>query len=1096
METLSQFTKQYSVDKTLRFELKPIGATAEKIKDSKILNGDFERANAYEDVKKIIDDYHKRFIDESLSEAPHIDWKQLQDAIIASIRGKDWNTQKRLSEVQDSYRKDVMKVFKNSKNFDLINGGGIFELLLRDCAGDSHAEERNLLKKFESFPAYFAGFFEYRKTIYSDEKITTAIPYRIVHDNFPKFSKNVRAYNRIRNKIPGIIPIAARELSLDHETVGQTFSVNSYNKLLTQKGIDEFNAIITGVPAKEGVKKRSGFNEIVSNYLKFHAVEGIKPEELEMQPLTNQILCDRELPSSIPKSIENDEDLLKCIADFYKNELCNFEMGGKQKNVLKALAPYCQNPDRKKVDEIEELFRKFSKIGTSGKELREDSIKTETIKQFLDSILEYKDAFKKYNRYNKSNSVLKPCGESKLLLEQLGRVAPLYSKVRTYFSQKLVDSGKIKLNLDFPALGSNWEERNESVNGAVILKRSGKYFLGIMNRERMPKFEECGNIAAEYYEKMIYGSLGSEGDVRQARQNYTISFIKIAASDIDSMVEDGALFLFQIYNKDFAEKATGRKNLHTLYWENLFSEDNLRNVVLKLNGGAELFFREKKISKPYVHFKGEKMINRYFDADGERVFINERAHKRLVDFENGKIAKDKLSSEAKKLVGKYTVKTARFDIVKDRRYTEDKFLFHVPITINFGAGDKKMNKEVLGFLKNTSDVKIIGLDCGEKHLLYLSLIDETGKILEQRTLNGVNVEKEIDGKNTSICVDYHSKLEQREKERDSARKSWNSVARIKDLKEGYLSLVVHEIATMMIEKNAIVVLEDLNFGFKRGSFKMEKLIYQKFEKMLIDKLNYLTFKDRPNLSAGGILNGYQLTEKFESFEKLGGQSGFLFYVPAEYTSQTDPETGFVDLFIFSGITNMGKKKEFFSRFDKIYYDADTDSFCFEFNYSKFRTKVESHKKWSVYSHGMRIEHSETGVSYVEPTKEIKRVLASACIDCPNGENIIPEIRNSCDFKLFDTLFHCFGLTLKMRNSNAATGEDYVLSPVKNSSGKFYDSRNCDETLPKDGDANGAYHIALKGLMLLEKIRASSGRYDTRLENRDYIEFVQKRARKR
>ena len=46
---------------------------------------------------------------------------------------------------------------------------------------------------------------------------------------------------------------------------------------------------------------------------------------------------------------------------------------------------------------------------------------------------------------------------------------------------------------------------------------------------------------------------------------------------------------------------------------------------------------------------------------------------------------------------------------------------------------------------------------------------------------------------------------------------------------------------MMVEHNAIVVMEDLNFGFKRGRFKVEKQVYQKLEKMLIDKFNYLVF---------------------------------------------------------------------------------------------------------------------------------------------------------------------------------------------------------------------------------------------------------------
>ena len=81
----------------------------------------------------------------------------------------------------------------------------------------------------------------------------------------------------------------------------------------------------------------------------------------------------------------------------------------------------------------------------------------------------------------------------------------------------------------------------------------------------------------------------------------------------------------------------------------------------------------------------------------------------------------------------------------------------------------------------------------------------------------------------------------------------------------------------------------------RGRQKVEKQVYQKFEKMLIDKLNYLVDKkaacDRP----GGLYHAYQLANAFESFRKLGKQSGFLFYIPAWNTSKIDPVTGFVSL---------------------------------------------------------------------------------------------------------------------------------------------------------------------------------------------------------
>ncbi|QCX53978.1 hypothetical protein FGE20_09660 [Elizabethkingia sp. JS20170427COW] len=57
----------------------------------------------------------------------------------------------------------------------------------------------------------------------------------------------------------------------------------------------------------------------------------------------------------------------------------------------------------------------------------------------------------------------------------------------------------------------------------------------------------------------------------------------------------------------------------------------------------------------------------------------------------------------------------------------------------------------------------------------------------------------------------------------------------------------------------------------------------------------------------------------------------------------------------------------------------------------------------------------------------------------------------------------------MRNSISNSEVDYLISPVRNKSGDFYDSRVADDSLPKDADANGAYHIAKKGLWVLEQI---------------------------
>ncbi|MDO9155116.1 MAG: type V CRISPR-associated protein Cas12a/Cpf1 [Paludibacter sp.] len=565
---------------------------------------------------------------------------------------------------------------------------------------------------------------------------------------------------------------------------------------------------------------------------------------------------------------------------------------------------------------------------------------------------------------------------------------------------------------------------------------------------------------------------------------YTISFTNIPDTQINEWVEEGKLFLFQIYSKDFAAGTTGRPNLHTLYWKNLFTPENLNNVVLKLNGQAELFYRESIIKKPASHKVGEKMVNR---RDINHKPIPDAIHRELFLHHNNR-NNTPLSEEAKAYEHKIAVKNVSHEIVKDQRFTKPKFLFHVPMTINFKADVKNeyMNEGVRKFLGNNPDINIIGLDRGERHLIYLTLTNLKGEILKQKTFNTVN------------DTDYQEKLVQREKERDGARKSWGTIGKIKELKEGYLSVVIHEIATMMVKNNAIVVLEDLNFGFKRGRFKVERQVYQKFEKMLIDKLNYLVFKEKSTTEAGGVLNGYQLTEKFTSFKDLGKQSGFLFYVPAAYTSKIDPTTGFVNLLNLN-YTNIKDAQILLGNMDSIRYNTTEKYFEFALNYDNFKTpQTDYRKQWTVCTVGEKrfayvtTENGQKETKTINVTESLIALFEKNGIDFADGKDIITLICQQTEAKFYERLLWVLKLTMQMRNSNAATGEDFILSPVKNSKGEFFKS-NGDEngSLPADADANGAYHIALKGLYLLEKVFAK-GNKEMKIEHKEWFEFAQKR----
>ncbi|MCB0803764.1 MAG: type V CRISPR-associated protein Cas12a/Cpf1, partial [Flavobacteriales bacterium] len=404
---------------------------------------------------------------------------------------------------------------------------------------------------------------------------------------------------------------------------------------------------------------------------------------------------------------------------------------------------------------------------------------------------------------------------------------------------------------------------------------------------------------------------------------------------------------------------------------------------------------------------------------------------------------------------------------------------------------------------------IIGIDRGERHLLYLTLIDSKGKIKRQMSLNDIISEyKAADGKNVKVVTAYRELLDTKEKERDEARKSWGSIEQIKDLKEGYLSQIVHQIAKMVVQYNAIVVLEDLNMGFKRGRQKVEKQVYQKFEKMLIDKLNYLVFKEKEMTEAGGILKAYQLTNKFQSFKKMSKQNGILFFVPAHFTSKIDPVTGFVSFF-YNRYESVEKSVKFFRLFDSISYNKTKDWFEFDVDYNKFTERAKNSKsQWKLCSYGQRIEtfrnpdkNNNWDSRSVGLTAAFKELLNAYGIDYM-ASDILSEIANQDSKEFHQPFMHLFRLMVQMRNSQSGTEVDYLQSPVApffNSEeqqllGKTEDG-SWKAPLPVDSDGNGAYNIARKGMWIMQRIKQAkkSDKVDLKMTNDDWLQFVQKLA---
>lgn len=738
----------------------------------------------------------------------------------------------------------------------------------------------------------------------------------------------------------------------------------------------------------------------------------------------------------------------------------------------------------------------------------------------------------------------------------------LYNKARNHLTKKPFSDDKIKINFGNPELLGGWDVNRESACSSVLLRKDNFYYLAIMAPSNRAFFKNVSQVEyndhPDYYEKINYkqvadpgrdvqnlmvidcktvmkkGRKSSDGvnrkleelknahlpqeinNIRKKRtyskasdsfnsehltkfieyyqkrvkeyysffsfdfhhpnkyadfsqftnhindQAYQLWYTSILERDIEEACFSEKIFLFQIYNKDFSAYSKGKPNLHTLYWKGLFEPENLKDVVLKLNGEAEIFYRKHSIKRSDI--------------------ITHQANKAI---ENKNLQNNKKTS------------TFDYDIVKDRRYTQDKFQFHVPITLNFKAqGVTRFNDQVNKALQGNKNTHVIGIDRGERHLLYYTVISPTGSIVEQGTLNEIDTDQ-------GYKVDYQQKLHTKEKEREAARKSWSSIENIKELKAGYLSHVIHKLAKLVIKYNAIVCLEDLNFGFKRGRFKVEKQVYQKFEKALIDKLNYLVFKDAKSGNAGHYLKAYQLTEPFKSFEKLGKQSGILFYVQAAYTSKIDPATGFID-FLKPRYESLAKSKTFFETIDGFHYRSDKNYFELSFDYKKIKPKQKMGSyptKWTICTFGdLRYSNkrNDKGVWESHPinvTEELKTLLKDNGIDYQQGQDLKQPLALKKDTKFYRTLFRLLQLTLSLRHSVSGTDEDFILSPVADNNDQFFDSRNANQTQPKDADANGAYHIALKGIWALQKIRAHNWDEEKpkplklAMKNEDWLTFL-------
>ena len=1224
-----QFINRYPLSKTLRFSLIPVGETENNFNKNLLLEKDKQRAENYEKVKGYIDRFHKEYIESVLSKAriekvdeyANLYWKS----------NKDDSDIKAMESLENDMRKQISKQLKSNARYKRLFGK---ELICEDLPSFlTDKDERETVECFRSFTTYFKGFNTNRENMYSSDEKSTAIAYRCINDNLPRFLDNVKSFQKAFDNLSDetIIKLNTDLYNIFGRNIEDIFSVDYFEIVLAQSGIEIYNSMIGGYTCSDGTKIQ-GLNEYINLYNQ-QVAKNEKSKRLPlMKPLYKQILSEKDSVSFIPEKFNSDNEVLHAIEDYYTGHIGDIDLltellqslniynangifvksgvaitdisngAFNSWNVLRsawnekyeALHPVTSKTkiDKyiEKQDKVYKAIKSFSlfelqSLGNENgneitdwyissinecnskikeayfqaqellksdyeksydKRLYKNEKATELVKNLLDAIKEFQKLIKPLNGTGKEeNKDELFYGKFTSLYDSVADIDRLYDKVRNYITQKPYSKDKIKLNFDNPQLLGGWDKNKESDYRTVLLHKDGFYYLAVIDKSRSKAFVDVPEITSDdedYYEKMEYKLLPGPNkmlpkvffatknidkfqpsdrilDIRKREsfkkgatfnksecnefidyfknsiekhddwsqfgfeftptenyndisefyreisdQGYSVSFNKISKNYVDELVDNGYIYLFQIYNKDFSKYSKGTPNLHTLYFKMLFDERNLSNVVYKLNGEAEMFYREASIS------------------DKEKI-----THQANQPIENKNPDNKKKES------------VFEYDIVKDKRFTKRQFSLHVPITINFKAhGQEFLNNDVRKAVKYKDDNYVIGIDRGERNLIYISVINSNGKIVEQMSLN------EIISDN-GHRVDYQKLLDAKEDKRDKARKNWTSVENIKELKEGYISQVVHKICELVVKYDAVIAMEDLNFGFKRGRFPVEKQVYQKFENMLISKLNLLIDKKAEPTENGGLLRAYQLTNKFDGVNKAK-QNGIIFYVPAWDTSKIDPATGFVNL-LKPKYTSVQEAQKLFETIDDIKYNANTDMFEFYIDYSKFpRCNSDFKKTWTVCTNSSRIltfrnkeKNNMWDNKQIVLTDEFKSLFNEFGIDYKG--NLKDSILSVSNVDFYKRLIKLLSLTLQMRNSitgSTLPEDDYLISPVANESGEFYDSRNYKGTnaaLPCDADANGAYNIARKALWAINVLKDTPddmlNNAKLSITNDEWLEYTQR-----
>lgn len=568
---------------------------------------------------------------------------------------------------------------------------------------------------------------------------------------------------------------------------------------------------------------------------------------------------------------------------------------------------------------------------------------------------------------------------------------------------------------------------------------------------------------------------------------YDVRWVKASDDVLEDAVENGRIFFFEITSTALRVLQRGDQSpekakdyIHDLQTVHLLDALAGRGDT-KLDGNAAVYFRKASLAGHVTHREGSWLLNRRLRVNGETLpekvycetygLLNhgERVSddtvrwfiRQGVPMTPGILATVDKPGYRGEPVGadlawmeKVGAHRAKFDITKDRCYTQDRYLFHLPVRLGMSNPYNELkaldavNGRVDAWLASRKERNVLAINRGENNMLYAVVVNEKGKILHQQNFNIVD------------SIDYKVRLDDRTFTYRVASDRWQSADTVADLKTGYIANALHAITQMALRYQAVIVMESLDDRFKNDRAQLGQTIYRKFQKMLLDKLRWwVPDKAHPErvlqLTAGSRCSGMYDP----------GHNGIVYFVSPWATSILDPNTGFKNMLLVYDADRAPKKRKLFENMKAVRYDGR--DFVFEFDYADYGLKGAGPKtSWKASTAGVRLvvekdmKSGEWREKEVRPTDIMKDALKGVAYQ--RGTDVRATLA-SLEGNRLDEAVEALKLTMQMRNCDIGAREDWFVSPVPGG----FDSRKARMDQPLTTDAVTAYNLARKCLWTIE-----------------------------